>query len=494
MIESFKKTIIETLIAIIPICSLVIILSLVFNISRYQLNSFLFSSILLILGITLFTFGADISMINIGEKLGNKLILSKKILIITLTTFLIGIFITLAEPDLRVLANQITSISTFKLILLISLGVGIYLMIATLKILFKISFNFLLVVSYLMIFSLLIFVPSEFIPIAFDSSGVTTGPISVPFILALGIGFTSLRTDKNSNNDTFGLIGLCSLGPKLVMLLLGVSFTSFSKFDTSIYQKNITFINELLIIFKEVIISISPIIIIFLVLKLFSNSFDLKQTKKTIIGLMSTIIGLTLFLTGVNFGFMSEGFMLGKHFITMNSKIILLIFVMIIGFLVVYAEPAIKILTDKVDDLTEGSLKNSIMKLTISIGVTIAIFISVIRIYTGLPFLYIIVPGSIIALLLTLVSPRIFTAISFDTSGCICGPLTATFILPLLIGAATSLNANIYKDAFGLLALISLSPLITVQILGIIFKIKTRIEIENNIDETIVDYEWEALC
>ena len=367
-------------------------------------------------------------------------------------------------------------------------------MVATLKILFKLSFNSILVISYLMIFTLLVFVPSEFIPIAFDSSGVTTGPISVPFILALGIGFTSLRTDKNSSNDTFGLIGLCSLGPKLIMLLLGVSFVGFNKFDSSIYSRNMSFIEELFVTFKEVIISISPIIAIFIILKLFSKSFDLKQTKKTVIGLIATIIGLTLFLTGVNFGFMSEGFTLGKHFIIMNSKIILLIFVMIIGFLVVYAEPAIKILTDKVDDLTEGSLKKSIMKLTISLGVTLAIFISVIRIYTGLPFIYIIVPGSIIALVLTLISPKIFTAISFDTSGCVCGPLTATFILPLLIGAATSLNANIYKDAFGLLALISLSPLITVQILGVIFKIKTRIEIENNINEIIIYYEWEVLC
>ena len=191
---------------------------------------------------------------------------------------------------------------------------------------------------------------------------------------------------------------------------------------------------------------------------------------------------------------MSEGFTLGKHLINSDAKYVLLIFVMIIGFLVVYAEPAIKILTDGVDDVTEGSIKKSVMKLTISLGVTLAILISVLRIYYGISFLYFIIPGSIVALLLTIISPKIFTAISFDTSGCVCGPLTATFILPLLIGAATSLDANIYKDAFGLLALISLSPLITVQILGIIFKFKTKIEIENNIDETIINYNWEELC
>ena len=494
MIESFKKTITETFIALVPICSLVIILSLIFDITRYQLNSFLLSSILLIFGITLFTFGADTSMMTIGEKLGNKLISSKNVILILVVTFLIGIFITIAEPDLRVLASQITSISTTKLILFISLGVGLYLMISVLKILFKLSFNTILVFSYLMIFSLLFFVPNEFIPIAFDSSGVTTGPISVPFILALGIGFTSFRTDKNSNNDTFGLIGLCSLGPKLIMLILGTTFLGFNKFDTSIYEKDMSFLSELFITFKEVIISVSPIILVFLIIKVLTKSFDIKQTKKIIIGLTSTIIGLTLFLTGVNFGFMSEGFTLGRHLINSDAKYVLLIFVMIIGFLVVYAEPAIKILTDGVDGVTEGSIKKSVMKLTISLGVTLAILISVLRIYYGISFLYFIIPGSIVALLLTIISPKIFTAISFDTSGCVCGPLTATFILPLLIGAATSLDANIYKDAFGLLALISLSPLITVQILGIIFKFKTKIEIENNIDETIINYNWEELC
>lgn len=494
MIESLKKTFKETLIAVLPICFIVILTSIIFKVDTSIINSFIFSTALLIIGITLFTFGADISMMSIGEKLGNKLITSKRVILILLTTFIIGIFITLAEPDLRVLATQITSIPSTKLILFVSIGVGLFLTIAASKILFKLSLNAILIISYTLLFILAIFVPQNFIPISFDSSGVTTGPISAPFILALGIGLASLRTDKNSKNDKFGLIGLCSIGPKLMVLLLGIFFVGTNNFDQSIYTNNMSFLNEFTKCLKEVLISLSPIIAIFILFKLFTTSFNKRQTKKVVVGFIATLLGLCLFLTGVNFGFMTEGFTLGQNFINYNHQKIIIPFVMIIGFLVVFAEPAIKILTNEVEKVTEGSISNSLMKITISVGVSIAIMISVIRIFTGISILYILIPGYVIAMLLTFITPKIFTAIAFDAGGSVCGPLTATFILPLIIGVCLAFGGNIYTDAFGLIALIAMSPLITVQILGTIFKIKTKAEIYRDIDEKIIDYDWRSLC
>ena len=490
MIENLKSTFKDTLIAVVPICFLVVLISLIFKVNVITIDSFLLSAFLLTIGITLFTFGADVSMMLIGEKLGTKLIRSKKILLIVFVCFLIGIFITLAEPDLRVLASQITSIPSTRLILFVSLGVGIFLMIAALKILFKLSLNTILIISYMIVFSLTVFVPSDFIPIAFDSSGVTTGPISVPFILALGLGLNSLKKEDTGNDDGFGLIGLCSIGPKIMVLLLGILFVGANNFDTN----KLTLSEEFITCLKEVFISMSPIIAIFLIIKFFTKSFNLKQTKKVVVGLLSTLLGLCLFLTGVNYGFMNEGFVLGEKFINLNYKELIIPFVMLLGFLVVFAEPAVKILTEKVEDVTEGSIKESVMKVSISIGVSLAVLISVIRIFTGIPVIYFLAGGYLLAILLMMVSPKVFTAIGFDAGGCVCGPLTATFILPLLVGVTSSLGGNIYTDAFGLIALVAMSPVIMVQLLGVVFKIKTKVKIYKDIDEEIVDYDWRPIC
>ena len=494
MIESFKTTFKETLIAIIPICFLVVLISLIFGVGTMTINSFLLSSLLLIIGITLFTFGADISMMLIGDKLGTKLIGSKKVLLIVLICFLIGIFITLAEPDLRVFASQISSIPSTKLILFVSLGVGIFLGIAALKILFNLSLNAILVISYSIVFLLAFLVPTDFIPIAFDSSGVTTGPISVPFILALGLGLNSLSKKDTGNDDGFGMIGLCSVGPKIIVLLLGMFFVGSNTFDTSVYTDNLNLGTQFITCLKEILLSISPIILVFIIMKLFTNSFNSKNVLKIIIGFIATIFGLSLFLTGVNFGFMKEGFILGEKFITLGFKDLVVPFVMILGFFVVFAEPAIKILTDKIENVTEGSISANMMKISLSVGVALAVLLSGIRIFTGISILYFLVPGYLLSLVLMLTSPKVFTSISFDAGGSICGPLTATFILPLLIGVCYSFGGNIYADSFGFIALCAMSPLITIQLLGTAYKVKTKTKIYRDIDEEIVDYDWRPIC
>ena len=495
MIDNLKKSFKETTIIVIPICIIVTIISSIFNLDKSVITSFMISSIFLIIGISLFTFGADLSMMMIGEKLGSSLIKSKKIGIILGVILLIGIMITVAEPDLRVLAEQIPSIPTTTLILTISLGVGIMLTIAAIKILFKLSLRTILIISYALVFALLAFVPSSFIPIAFDSSGVTTGPISVPFILALGIGLTAFRTDSNTKNDTFGLIGLCAVGPKIMVLILGMLYQGTNTYDTSIYNNNLPLLlqytEKFLECIKSVSISLSPIIGLFIVFNIIKkDAFSKKQIKKIIIGLIATFLGLCLFLTGVDVGFMKTGFLLGQEFINNNLTKYIIPFISVIGFLVVFAEPAVKILTNEVEKITEGSITSNIMRITISIGVIIALLLALLRVIYQIPIFWFLVIAYALAMLLTFLSPKMFTAIAFDTGGSVCGPLTATFILPFIIGVCLASNGNIMLDAFGLIAFIATSPLIMVQLLGIIFKIKTKQEINKKIDETIINYDW----
>ncbi len=497
MIDKFIKTFKDTTIAIIPICFIVSILSYLFGINTSTIASFAISSVFLIIGMSLFTFVSDISMMIIGEKLGTKLIQSKKLFLILFITLILGFAITFAEPDLRVLANQITSIPSIVLISAVSIGVGIFLLLATLKILLKLDLRTILMISYGLVFIMACFVPNAFIPIAFDSSGVTTGPISVPFILALGIGFTAFRTDNDSKSDTFGLIALCAIGPKLTVLLLGMLYGGSNTYDTSIFSNNapliVQYVDQFIACFKEIFISILPIIIVFVIFKLVSKeSFSNKMTNKVITGLFATFIGLCTFLTGVNVGFMKTGFLIGQNFVSTDHLIAIFPFAMLIGFLVVMVEPAIKILSSGVEDITEGSVTEKIMKITIAVGVSIAIALSLYRVLNSSDLLYFLVFGYLLAIVLSFISPKMFTSIAFDGGGCVCGPLTATFILPMIIGVCYTLGGNIITDAFGLISLVALSPLITIQLLGIIFKVKTRREIYSNIDESIVEFDWRS--
>ncbi len=497
MINNFIKSCKETTITIIPIALLIIFVSLLFGVDSKNVFSFIISSVLLIIGISFFTFGADISMMIIGEKIGSALINSRKTKIILLVTFLIGVIITMAEPDLKVLATQLTSIPEETLILVVSLGIGLFLMLSAIKILFKLEMRTILIISYLIIFALLCFSPQEFIPVAFDASGVTTGPISVPFILALGVGLTSFRTDKESKNDTFGLIALCSIGPIITVLILGLLFHGTSTYDASIYTSNLplitSYLNNFVTCLKDVLFCILPVFIVYLIFKTIKkDTISKRENRKIILGFIITFIGLTLFLTGANVGYMKIGYQIGELFINHEKLALLLPFGMIIGFLIILVEPAVKILNNEVENITEGSISKSMMQISLSIGTALAICLSLIRIATGISILYFLIPGYIIALVLMFISPKIFTSIAFDAGGSVSGPLTATFILPLAIGASSALGGNIFTDAFGLVALIAMSPLITIQLLGFIFKIKTKQEIYSSIDEEIIEYDWRS--
>lgn len=495
MLENLKNSLKEALSTIMPIVIFVMLLTLVIPIPVDLLISFLISAFLLILGTGLFNFGADISMLLIGERIGSRLVESKKLWIILIASLIIGTVITIAEPDLRVLADQLSTIPSNTLIIIISIGVGVFLSISALRSLFGWDLNIILLISFLIIFGLLPFVPADFIPVAFDAGGATTGTISIPFIMTLGVGLAANRTDKKAKEDSFGLIALGSTGPILMVMLLGMFYKTSATVDINQFTKTSfglsKYISQLGISLGDVLFSIAPIVGVFLVFELFTKDIRKKELRKVIFGLLVIIFGLTLFLTAANVGFMNMGYYIGEIVAKSNQKYLLVVIAMIISFFIAIAEPAVKILIDQVEELTEGSISKGTMRFGLSVGVSIASGMSIIRAFTGTSILYYLIPAYLICLILMFITPKTFTAIGFDSGGATGGTLTMAFLLPLAIGVCLANGGNILTNAFGISALASVVPIITVQLIGIIYKYKnamiTKVE---ELDESIVDYKW----
>lgn len=497
MIKKLKTEFKNSLETIIPVVIIVLILSLFIPMTPSFLISFILSSILLIIGSTLFTFGADLSMVIIGNKIGKDLVKSKKIWLILIVSFIIGTVVTIAEPDLIVLAEQITSISSLWLILLISIGVGLCLLLASARSLFGWDLNKILIISFIIIFILLGFVPKNFIPLAFDSGGVTTGTISIPFIITLGIGLVSSRLDKKAKEESFGLVALASTGPIIMVLLLGL-FTNTNldmTFDNSMYT-NFDFSNyfiQTLLCFKDVMIAILPIIIVFIIYRKLTKKIKTLELHKIIFGILVTIIGLTIFLVAANVGFLNMGYFIGEYFGNSNFKYLLIPIIMIISYFIAIAEPAVIILIDQVEEFTNGSISKNVLKISLALGVSLAAGLSIIRVFTETSFIYYALIGYGISLILTFFIPKVFTAIAFDSGGATGGSLTTAFLLPIAIGACVSLDGNVYANAFGFASMVSLVPIITIEIVGLIYQIKTKyIERYNEFDDSIIDYNWEV--
>ena len=490
-----KEKIKEASLSIIPIMSIMLFVSISIGLEVTTIISILISTLLLIIGIGLFTYGADLSMIEIGKTISSQLLKTKKISLIAIITFIVGLVITIAEPDLKVLAQQMSAIDSYVLILSVGIGVGLFLMIAALRILFQINLKFIIAACYALLLVIMCISSKEIIPVAFDSGGVTTGPMSVPFILAMGIGFSSARARKKSKNDSFGLVALCSIGPILTVLLLGLLIKSDMTYIYDISPEVSSFsvmlmhyLKEIFPIFKEVIISLLPIILLFIIFNKITKKVKKKKQKKIYTGLIFTIVGLVLFFIGVNVGYMPIAYLLGIK-LTELVKGLLIPIGMIIGFVIVKAEPAIAVLTEQIEKITQGSMKKSVMKNTIAIGVSLAVGTSILRVLTGIPIEPILLVGYIIAIILMKFTPEVFTMISFDSGGAVSGPMTTSFLLPLIIGICYSTGGNVLTDAFGLVALVALSPLLTIQILGIIYNNKSKKpKAVTSYDETIIDF------
>ena len=473
----------EALLAVLPIVGIVLVLCFsIAPVSPSILLSFLMGALLVMIGMMFFTLGAEISMTPMGEKIGAKMTKSKNVWVISILSFILGVIITVSEPDLQVLASQVPSIPNMALILAVAVGVGAFLVVAILRMLLGIALSHLLIAFYIVAFVLMFLVPSGFRAVAFDSGGVTTGPMTVPFIMALGVGISAICNDRNAADDSFGLVSLCSIGPIIAVLLLGMIYrptessyemTVTPQLEDSVELWNM-FSHQLPHYIAEIAVSLLPIIIFFGIFQIFSLHLGKRTLGKILIGLAYTYIGLVLFLTGANVGFMPAGSYLGKVMASSNYRYLLIPIGALIGFFIVKAEPAVYVLNHQVEEITDGLISARAMGLSLSLGVSISVALAITRVLTGIPILYFLIPGYVVALGLSFVVPKIFTAIAFDSGGVASGPMTATFLLPLAQGACVAVGGDVVADAFGVVAMVAMTPLITIQVLGAVNRFKQR--------------------
>ncbi|NLL06468.1 MAG: DUF1538 domain-containing protein [Clostridiaceae bacterium] len=492
----------ESSFSVIPIIMLVLLLTYtIAPMPSWSLVLFLVSAFFMILGIAFFNLGVDMSLIPIGEQIGSSLVKSRKLPLIVFLTFIIGIFISVAEPDLIVLAGQINGVPDSLIIIVVALGVGIALVGAFLRILFQVPLSYILISCYLLAFILSGFTNSEFLSIAWESGGVTTGPIMVPFIMALGLGLASIRADKTSEEDSFGLISLCLIGPILAVLILGMFFTPSG--GSALNIPAIQSIQDIVhlygfnfpVYFKQIAIALFPMLLLFGIFQIFKLHLKTKTILKISTGTIYTYLGLVLFLTSANVGFMPAGYQLGNILIENNSSWLLILIGMVMGYFVVAAEPSVFVLKRQVEDVTEGVISAKSMGLGLSIGVAISVGLAMLRVVTGLSILYFVIPGYLFALSLTFVVPRLFTAIAFDSGAVASGPLAATFMLPFAIGASETIGGNIYSDAFGIVALVAMTPVITIQLFGLVYAIKSKKaskEVIPVVEDTIIELDYSS--
>lgn len=471
----------EAAAAVLPISVIVLLLGItIVPMPVGTLVLFLFGAILVVLGMVFFTLGADMSMIPMGEGLGVYLSRFKQKWIPLLSCLFLGVLVTVAEPDLQVLAGQVPGVPSWILMGAVALGVGCFLLFAQLRMAGRFQLSHALLVSYGLVFFCSFLAPDSFLAVSFDSGGVTTGPVTVPFLMALGVGMASVRSDKNSGSDSFGLIALCSVGPILSVMLLGILYEP----DTVVYEmaeaanpQTTAEAARLLsaampVYFKEVAAAIGPILLIFLLFQGVSRRFHRQQVIRILSGFFYTYIGLVLFLAGANVGFMPAGQNIGQLMATGKHPWLLIPVGALMGYFIVRAEPAVQVLCRQVEEVSNGAITQRVIGHSLSAGVAAAVGIGMLRILTGIPVMWFLIPGYGAALLMTFFVPQMFSAVAFDSGGVASGPMTATFVLPLGMGACAALGGDIMTDAFGIVAMVALAPLFTIQMVGL----KSRLE------------------
>lgn len=468
---------------VLPISAIVCLMHLLLTpLPKWTFVSFLFGSLLLTLGMGLFTAGADMAIEPMGEAIGSALTKSRKLLLIIPFGFLLGVVVTIAEPDLQVLARQVPSVPDAVLVAAAAAGVGLFLVLSLLRILLRFSLPLTFAVSYALVFLLAAFAAPNFLAVGFDAGGVTTGPITVPFILALGAGISAVRGSKHAEQDSFGMCALCSVGPVLAVLLLerffdasGVGYAYEPPGAIASVRELLgAYGGELLSALTEAAIVLLPVVAIFAMLQIVGRRLPRGQLTRIAVGLGYTLVGLTVFLAGVNLGFLPVGTHIGRALALSKHRWALFPFSAVIGFFVVYAEPAVQILNKQVEDITGGAISSRIMMTGISLGVAIALVLSVVRILYNLSIWAFLLPGYALALALTAFAPRIFTAIAFDSGGVSAGTMTAAFLLPFAVGVCEAVGGNVTTDAFGVVALVAMMPLISMQLLGVAYQMRLK--------------------
>lgn len=481
----------EVLFSVLPVTLIVLILNFtVAPIAPHLIWRFIVGAILIIAGLSIFLFGADLGIGPIGELMGSSLAKKKKVWLTVLFGFILGFFVTIAEPDLQILAGQVNDVtsgmlSKLSILIVVSVGVGILFVVGLMRGVFNISLSKLFTILYGIVLILAFFSPSEFLGIAFDASGATTGAMAVPFMLALGLGVATVKGGSHSEEESFGMVGIASVGPILAILAMSIlskkdTLTGSLAYDhinsTSVF---LPFIDAISHVFKEVIIALLPLIVIFLAFQVFLIKLSKRKLLKIIKGLLYTFVGLVLFLTGVNAGFMEAGSAIGYKVGSLEYSWIIVPIGFILGLVVILAEPAVYVLNEQIENVTSGHIRKRTILTALSIGVAFAVGLSMLRIMIpGIKLWHYILPGFLISVVMSYFVPEIFIGIAFDSGGVASGPMTATFILAFAQGAAEAIEgANVLVDAFGVISLVAMTPLIAIQILGLIYKRKAVKEV-----------------
>jgi hypothetical protein len=479
----------EVTLSILPIAVIVLILNFTLVPMDFVVIARFFIGVLfIVVGLTLFLIGVDLGITPIGNAIGAAMAKTNKLLIVAISGLLLGFFISIAEPDLHILAAQVgfvtgDMISKWTIVIIVSIGIAIMLSIGLIRIVYNFPLYKLLTIFYGIIFILAFFTSNEFLAISFDASGATTGALTVPFILALAMGVSRLKKDsKASEKDSFGLVAIASIGAILSVMILSIvsktdeitaSTINDEAKSSSIIQP---FIHEFSDVIVEIFWALIPILVIFLLLQKISFKLSKTAVRKILNGMIFTFIGMTVFLVGVNSGFMDVGTKIGYELASLDNKFFLVIVGFILGFVTILAEPAVYVLTRQIEDVTSGYVKRRSVLVFLSIGVGIAVTLSVLRILIPkLQLWHYLLPGYIICIIMSYIVPKLFVGIAFDSGGVASGPMTATFILAYIQGAADSIeHANVLIDGFGMIAMVAMTPIIALQILGLFFKIKSK--------------------
>ena len=477
----------EALRAVLPIMAGVLLLAFtVTPTSGGVLLAFLFGGGLLTLGMMFFSLGAELAMAPMGERVGAKVTKTKRLWLVLLLGFALGFMITISEPDLQVLARQVPAVPDIVLILSVAAGVGLFLVAAMLRMLFGVPLKYFLFAFYGVVFILAFFIPRSFLAVAFDAGGVTTGPMTVPFIMAFGLGVSAIRSDRHAYTDSFGLVALCSIGPILAVMVLSLIYSptgaatdvfTVPDIANSIDLRQL-FLSQAPKYMGETALALLPIAVFFFLFQCVSLKLEKTVLAKIGVGIVYTYVGLVIFLTGVNVGFLPAGAYLGGALVALPAKWIIVPVGMLLGYFIVKAEPSVYVLQAQVEELTEGNIGGKSLQMSLSLAVALSVGLAMIRVLTGISILWFVLPGYALALGLSFFVPKIFTAIAFDAGGVASGPMTTTFVLPLAVGACTAIGGDIVTDAFGVVSMVAMTPIITIQLLGLVYRLKGKPEAE----------------
>lgn len=498
MRDKLLQTTKGALVSVLPITAVVYILSVtIAPIPIGTLSLFIFGAALLIIGMGLFILGVDMFLVTLGEDFGATMTASKKAILVVVVSLIMGFIITVAEPALQVQAKLVPGIPDSVLIFIVSAGVGLFLLIGVFRILFRVPLSTLLAILYLGVIIFSFFVPNNIMSVAFDSGGVTTGPVTVPFIMAMGLGLASVRGDKDAREDSFGLVALGSIGPIIAVMILGLFYKpdsvtpELTVIPEVVMSRDVLseFLKEIPNSFLNVAKSMWPIIAALLIFQLFTRRYHKNQLLRIFVGFIYTFIGLAFFFAGVEVGFIPIGQYIGKYLAGSEMKWLLIPLGAVIGYFIVAAEPAIHVLIKQIGEISGGGIPGKAVQRYLGIGTAAALALSMLRALTGISLYWFLIPGYATAVLLTFFVPKIFTGIAFDSGGVITGPMISSFLLPFSMGVCPD-PSRIMTDAFGLVAMVAMTPLITLQLMGFIYK--KRVSEAKNIDlpdTEFIEYE-----